>query len=245
MSCSAAQAQALSSVPLSLHLFAFKAISQSHLIVPRLSARSLHAQALGSQQEGAHKLSGPLRARCDHREWQNARVLPYEQHAYAVLTVASDRGWKFPHPWLSPFLHTGMPIYLGGYSFEKPSQRSPPVSWVVKAIYKSHIVWFCSYALSPRLFFFLLSHHSSPAVQYVPHINSENINNLLCWKATHDKLLASSSFNPRLLTVPSLALSAFCSLGRSMHLHFYPTLGPTNNSPTSTPPMHWRRAQEW
>jgi len=31
-----------------------------------------------------------------------------------------------------------------------------------------------------------------------------------------------------------------------MHLHFYPTSGPTDNSLTSAPSMHWRRrAQEW
>lgn len=78
--------------PLSLSSFAFKAISQSHLSVPRLSARSLYAQALRSQQEGAHKLSGPLRARCDHREWQKARVFPYRQHAHTLLTVPRDQG---------------------------------------------------------------------------------------------------------------------------------------------------------
>lgn len=109
MSYSATRAQALSSVPLSLSSFAFKAMSQTHLIVPRFSARNLYAQALGSQQEGAHKLSGPLRARCDHREWQNARVLSYEQHSHTALSVPSDWGWKFPHAWLSPFLHTGVP----------------------------------------------------------------------------------------------------------------------------------------
>lgn len=92
MFCTVAWAQALSSVPLSLSEIAFKTTSRSHLIVPRLSVRSLYAQALGSQHGGAHKLSGPLRARCDHREWQNARVLPYEQHAHAVLSVPSDQG---------------------------------------------------------------------------------------------------------------------------------------------------------
>lgn len=99
-------------------LISFKAIPQSHLIIPRISARSLYAQALGSRQEGAHKLSGPLRARCDHREWQNSRILPYAQHAQKALNAPSDRGWKFPHPWLSSFLHTGVPMYLGGWSFE-------------------------------------------------------------------------------------------------------------------------------
>lgn len=93
------------------------------------------------------------------------------------------------------------------------------------------------------LFFFLLSDQSSSCAVCATHKFREH--KLLCWKATRDILIDSSSFNPHLLTVPSPPLSAFCSLSTSMHLHFYPTLGPTNSSLTSAQSMHWRTAQEW